>query len=477
MSIPKPPHAEGQEFTNDVTGVTYKYDGVKWIAAGSGEEIDLSGYVRKEGGDSMEGPLTMRPQAGEDVRQTNRVQTFGVYTNSAASSLRLGTDRDRVYVGTNDTSFNGPVKVDELQEKNAGGGISTTNKIVVKAGGTVERHVSSGTAGDGFAFQGRVDGGTSTQVQDNLLSVYHNSGDEPDAVNYRGKTSSNTNIQNRQSVLSITDPIQDGVDQNAADIRTLFQEIQAIAKPLGGGYYYGISVSTVNNGQFNLASGSYATTGTTTITFHQYDQNGVSRGWGDAAPGDYIVLQARNSDNFGVYEIVRVTPFSDKFAIEVVQVEGKGTHTGDTLVSLYNLAGSGIELNELDQRYLRKDVQQTTKGLLKFELSTGMCLAAHDDSWQIWRDGTFVTARTTFSSNHLVTQNYVSSNFAAKNHNHDGAYALIDHTHDFSVDDATQSKKGIAFLGQAITGTSTAPSLKSGQLYWNTSTKTLYVGN
>ena len=117
MSIPKPPYAEGQEFTNDVTGVTYKFDGVKWIAVGSGEEIDLSGYVRKEGGDSMEGPLNMRPQAGADVRQTNRVQTLGVYSNSAASSLRLGTDRDRIYVGSNDTSFNGPIKVDELQEK------------------------------------------------------------------------------------------------------------------------------------------------------------------------------------------------------------------------------------------------------------------------------------------------------------------------------------------------------------------------
>ena len=295
MSIPELPHAEGQEFTNDATGVTYKFDGVKWIAFSSGEGIDLSGYVRKEGGDSMEGPLTMRPQAGADTRQTNRVQTLGVFSNSAASSLRLGTDRDRIYVGSNDTSFNGPIKVDELQEKNAGGGISTTNKIVVRANGIVERPVSSGTAGDGFAFQGRVDGGSSTQIQDKLLSVYHNSGDEPDAVNYQGKTSNPDNIQNRQSVLSITDPIAADVSKNTQDIVSLHQE--------------------------------------------------------------------------------------------------------------------------------------------------------------------------------------VNNNFAAKNHNHDGAYSPIDHTHDFSVDDATQSKKGIAFLGQAITGTSTAPSLKSGQLYWNTSNKTLYIGN
>ena len=118
MSIPKPPHAEGQEFTNDVTGVTYKFDGVKWIASGGGEEIDLSGYVRKEGGDSMQGPLVMRPQDGSAGRDTNRVQTLGVFSNSDSSALRLGTTRDRVYVGHNDVSINGPVKLQSLESKN-----------------------------------------------------------------------------------------------------------------------------------------------------------------------------------------------------------------------------------------------------------------------------------------------------------------------------------------------------------------------
>ena len=120
MSIPKPPHAEGQEFTNDVTGVTYKFDGVKWIASSGGEELDLSGYVRKEGGDSMQGPLAMRPQDGADGRSTNKVQTLGVFSNSEGSALRLGTTRDRVYVGHNDVSINGPVKVQSIESKDAG---------------------------------------------------------------------------------------------------------------------------------------------------------------------------------------------------------------------------------------------------------------------------------------------------------------------------------------------------------------------
>lgn len=42
--------------------------------------------------------------------------------------------------------------------------------------------------------------------------------------------------------------------------------------------------------------------------------------------------------------------------------------------------------------------------------------------------------------------------------------------------DATQSVKGKAFLGQAIVGTSTNPTLKEGQCYWNRSRKRLYIG-
>lgn len=477
MSIPKPPYTEGQEFTNDVTGVTYKFDGVKWIAFSSGEEIDLSGYVRKFGGDSMQGPLNVQVQPNTGSRETNRIQTLGVFTNSDSSALRLGTNRDRVYIGDNDTAFNGPVKVDELQEKNAGKGISTTSEIVVKANGIVRRPVESGTAGDGFVFNGRVEGGSSTQINGSLLAVYHNPGNQPDAVNYQGKTSSDTNIQNRQSVLGITDPIQEDVEQNTQDIISLFQEIAALSKPLAGGKYSGISIQSVNYGQFHLNTGSYATAGQVQLTFHEFDEDGVSRSWGDLDPGDYLFLQSRQSENYGIYEAISITKAGDRYVIVADHVEGRGNHVGPTLVKIYNLAGSDLELTELDQRYLRKNVQQTTTGLLKFQKSSGMCLQAHNDAWQIWNDGTFTTARTTFNANHLVTQDYVSSNFSAKDHDHEGTYAPLDHTHDFSVSDATHTTKGIAFLGQAVTGTSTAPSLKSGQLYWNTNNKTLYVGN
>ena len=83
----------------------------------------------------MEGPLVMLTQKGEDSRSTNKVQTLGVYSNSDSSALRLGTTRDRVYIGHNETSFNGPIKVGEIQEKDAGQGIEVADRVILKTEG------------------------------------------------------------------------------------------------------------------------------------------------------------------------------------------------------------------------------------------------------------------------------------------------------------------------------------------------------
>ena len=88
-------------------------------------------YVKKEGGDSMEGPLVIQAQDSTQGRDTNKVQTLGVFSNSESSALRLGTTRDRVYVGHNDTSINGPIKIQEVQEKNSGQGIKVSNELTM----------------------------------------------------------------------------------------------------------------------------------------------------------------------------------------------------------------------------------------------------------------------------------------------------------------------------------------------------------
>ena len=53
----------GATFTNDITGVTYTYDGQKWVAEGGGGPHDHDEYVSKSG-DTMTGRLNVYPSSG-----------------------------------------------------------------------------------------------------------------------------------------------------------------------------------------------------------------------------------------------------------------------------------------------------------------------------------------------------------------------------------------------------------------------------
>ena len=117
-------------------GIEYIYqaDKDRWMVNSSKD--GLSGhFVKRQGGDSMEGPLSITTQPDTGARDTRRVNTLGVFSNTDGSALRLGTTRDRVYVGHNDTSFNGPIRVDEIQEKTVGEGVQITDRVILKTEG------------------------------------------------------------------------------------------------------------------------------------------------------------------------------------------------------------------------------------------------------------------------------------------------------------------------------------------------------
>ena len=144
IQLPTKPWNEGDTFTNDTTGVEYTFDGVKWLASG-GEELDITElddrYVGKLGGDSMQGPLSITAQPDTGSRESRRINTLGVFSNNDGSALRLGTTRDRVYVGHDDTSFNGPIKVAEIQEKTADEGILLSNHTALADEGAEPNHL------------------------------------------------------------------------------------------------------------------------------------------------------------------------------------------------------------------------------------------------------------------------------------------------------------------------------------------------
>ena len=91
---------------------------------------ELVDYVKKTGGDEMEGPFKVL--SNPDIpssRDARRIETYGVFSGSETTALRFGTNRDRIYVGHDDTSFNGLVKIDRIAEKNAGNSVKFENDI------------------------------------------------------------------------------------------------------------------------------------------------------------------------------------------------------------------------------------------------------------------------------------------------------------------------------------------------------------
>ena len=128
-TFPPKPWQEGATFTNDTTGVGYTYSGGKWLASG-GPKVEGE-YVSKKGGDEMEGPFKVTNQAGLDSRAGRRIEALGLFSGTESSALRLGTNGDRVYVGSNDTSFNGLVKLDKLESK-SGNAIQFTSDVSFK---------------------------------------------------------------------------------------------------------------------------------------------------------------------------------------------------------------------------------------------------------------------------------------------------------------------------------------------------------
>ena len=158
--LPPKPWQEGATFTNDTTGVGYTYTGGKWLASG-GPKVDGE-YVRKVGGDEMMGPfkVTQNPDMGS--REGRRIEALGLFSGSDSSALRLGTNGDRVYVGSNDTSFNGLVKLDQLQEKGSNGiKISSEAKVEVSSG--VALSINNGSVK--FWSSGAVELGSYTAFQ------------------------------------------------------------------------------------------------------------------------------------------------------------------------------------------------------------------------------------------------------------------------------------------------------------------------
>ena len=198
--------------------------------SGLAEKDDV---VSKVGGDSMEGPLTMKaidPAAG---RATNKINTLGIFSNSESSALRLGTTRDRMYVGHNDVSIAGPLKVEEIQEKNGGNGITISSHLrfeqqsnlisIIPDNGTTQNinlfaNYSTDGTGEITTLKVNVNGAT----YKNAIEFESGASADKDVVlridSNKGIRIHNLNMDNT-GIRSLADPVadKDAVNKNYVD--------------------------------------------------------------------------------------------------------------------------------------------------------------------------------------------------------------------------------------------------------------------
>ena len=248
-------------------------------------------YVKKEGGDSMEGPLVIQAQDPTDARATKKVQTLGVFSNSDSSALRLGTTRDRVYVGHDDVSINGPVKVGEIQEKSNGNGIKVSNTLT---------------------------------MSDNKLTGLPEAVDDTDAV----------------PLVQLLDNVS--ILQN--EIVELEEEIDAIAPSVERGQFISTTYSNApRDGEFMLLTLAgktldYGDPDIAIVQLSKVDNEGVAHTYADVEDGQLLQLFEDGKPDYGLYLIEGVAgnddPSQTAVTFTVSPVSGFGEATEGDLARL-----------------------------------------------------------------------------------------------------------------------------------------------
>ena len=262
--------------------------------------VDISNKVSKTGGDFMEGPLDINAVDPTNSRATNKVITLGIFSQSEGSALRLGTTRDRVYVGHNDTSFNGPIKVDEIDSK-SGNGV----KLIEE--GTADNHL--------------------------ITKSYVDSGDNA---------------------------LQAEITELALALNTLLvQKTHGQWKYIG---FMGDHIPR-NAGEFALGSDDL-TSSTNIIQINNTDLNGMTIGFGDVDIGDYVEIVDVGNPSKYVLFVVSGKPNGTGISDIAVTLKEKGNNflIGATCeIRFFELNEQDINLSELDDRYaLKSEIPDTS---------------------------------------------------------------------------------------------------------------------
>ena len=266
--------------------IEYVYDGTQWIVTGN--------YVKKKGGDTMEGQLIINGprNAGDDVDNPDLVSSLKVLNidNAQNSALQLRhSGNAKVYIGDTEVSIASDIKFNRSQPS------------IVR-----------------------------TNVQE-LLEI------SDQEIAYLGRSIEDEDLVNKKYVDDIESALQNGIIE-------LEEEINAIAPSVERGQFISTTYSNApRDGEFMLSTLAgktidYGDPGIVLIQISKVDNEGVAHTYADVEEGQLLQLFEDGNADYGLYLIEAVAGQDDAamtaVTFTVSPVSGFGEATEGDLARL-----------------------------------------------------------------------------------------------------------------------------------------------
>ena len=275
--------------------IEYVYDGTQWIVTGN--------YVKKKGGDTMEGQLIINGprKAGDDVDNPDLVSSLKVLNidNAQNSALQLRhSGNAKVYIGDTDVSIASDIKFNRSQPS------------VVR-----------------------------TNVQE-LLEI------SDQEIAYLGRSIEDEDLITKKYVDDIETTLQNGIIE-------LEEEINAIAPSVERGQFISTTYSNApRDGEFMLSTLAgktidYGDPGIVLIQISKVDNEGVAHTYADVEEGQLLQLFEDGNSDYGLYLIEAVAGQDDAamtavtFTVSPVSGFGEATEGDLARLKIFSASSGG----------------------------------------------------------------------------------------------------------------------------------------
>jgi hypothetical protein len=262
-----------------------------------------------------------------DSRASRRLIALNVFSGSDNSSLQLGTKNTKIYVGHNDTSFNTPLKLNEIQGR--GDGITFTDTIkfddqdvlmdIAPAAGTTQTinlFEGVGSSDDPTVLEVDINGATFKKAIEFVSGPSNGKEVILRLDSNRGIRARNLNMDNT-NINKLADPVDPDHAVNLKTVDGLIDDLEdrltdrldtLITDNSSGEMKFAVKQMPSDNGDFqcmtaNGSSTTYDPMQTREIWAHNQNLSGYDFKWDKVEPNMYFYMAGPN-DSLARFRVV-----------------------------------------------------------------------------------------------------------------------------------------------------------------------------